>query len=278
MTGPILVGFDFPIGLPAAYAKRVGIEDFATALAGFGQGRLARFLRGRAQPEQIALARPFYPARPGGRSRRQLVDGLRARDLAPSAPALRSRDREPPGRLPDVLDARRQPGRQGRDRRLARSAGARAPRRRATSRSGRSMGRSPICSARHRFVVAETYPGEVYGHLDLRSALRADGGKRRQAARAACADRLLAWAERAKSRWRRRLRTDITGRLRPQSGADDRFDAVVGLFGMLNVLRGAPPERRAGRPGRAPDRGLDPGSGRRGGGRPGAIRRHHACS
>ena len=48
----------------------------------------------------------------------------------------------------------------------------------------------------HRFVVAETYPGEVYEHLGLRPALRSRGGKRRQAARAACAGLLLAWAER----------------------------------------------------------------------------------
>ena len=75
--GPIMVGFDFPIGLPAAYAKQAGIEDFATALAGFGQGRWRDFYEVAAQPEQIALTRPFYPARPGGRSRRQLVDGLR---------------------------------------------------------------------------------------------------------------------------------------------------------------------------------------------------------
>ena len=75
--GPILAGFDFPIGLPAAYAKQAGIEDFATALAGFGQGRWRDFYEVAAQPEQIALTRPFYPARPGGRSRRQLVDGLR---------------------------------------------------------------------------------------------------------------------------------------------------------------------------------------------------------
>lgn len=26
--GPVLVGFDFPIGLPAAYAGRAGISDF----------------------------------------------------------------------------------------------------------------------------------------------------------------------------------------------------------------------------------------------------------
>ena len=34
-SGAILVGFDFPIGLPAAYAERAGIEDFRDALERF---------------------------------------------------------------------------------------------------------------------------------------------------------------------------------------------------------------------------------------------------
>jgi hypothetical protein len=44
--------------------------------------------------------------------------------------------------------------------------------------------------AHHRFVVAETYPAEVYGYLDL--ALRPYGGKRSQIARRANTASLLA--------------------------------------------------------------------------------------
>jgi hypothetical protein len=93
----------------------------------------------------------------------------------------------------------------------------------------------------HRFVVAETYPGEVYGHLDLRLALRSRGGKRRQAARAGCAELLLAWAERAEVTLAPALVADIKAGFGSRPGADDRFDAVVGVCGMLNVLRGARP-------------------------------------
>ena len=110
----------------------------------------------------------------------------------------------------------------------------------------------------HRFVVAETYPGEVYGHLELRPALRSRGGKRRQAARAACADLLLAWAERTEVTLAPALVHDIKAGFGPRSGADDRFDAVVGVCGMLNVLLRRASERRARRPGSAPDRRLDP--------------------
>jgi hypothetical protein len=90
-----------------------------------------------------------------------------------------------------------------------------------------------------RFVVAETYPGEVYGHLGLE--LRAHGGKRRQAARIANASRLLAWASHAEIAVAPALAADIAAGFGSDPGADDRFDAVVGLFGLLNVLRGARP-------------------------------------
>jgi hypothetical protein len=93
----------------------------------------------------------------------------------------------------------------------------------------------------HGFVVAETYPGEVYGHLDLRQALRSHGGKRRQAARAACADALLAWAKRREVFLGPALADEVTAGFGPEPGADDRFDAVVGVCGMLNVVRGGRP-------------------------------------
>ena len=94
---------------------------------------------------------------------------------------------------------------------------------------------------RRRLVVAETYPGEVYGHLDLGSPLRAQGGKRRQTARAACARGLLAWAERASVALAPELRTEIVSGFGPDPDAEDRFDAVVGVFGMLNVVLGHRP-------------------------------------
>jgi hypothetical protein len=37
------------------------------------------------------------------------------------------------------------------------------------------------------------------------------------------------------------LAADITDGFGPRSSADDPFDAVVGMFGMLNVVRGARP-------------------------------------
>ena len=141
--------------------------------------------------------------------------------------------------MPDVLDARRQSGRQGHDR----PAGAICSRPRAAT--GVDVAIWPFDGAladlirSHRFVVAETYPGEVYGHLGL--SLRAHGGKRSQAGRSASAPVILAWARQANLALAPALRDEITAGFGGVQGADDRFDAVVGLFGLINVMSGARP-------------------------------------
>jgi len=78
-SGAVFLGFDFPIGLPAAYARRAGIANFLERLPGLGQGRWSSFFEVAARPGQISLRRPFYPLRPGAKgevSREQLVAAL----------------------------------------------------------------------------------------------------------------------------------------------------------------------------------------------------------
>lgn len=70
------VGFDFPIGVPAAYARRAGIEDLLNLLPRLGQGRWADFYAVASTPEDIDLTRPFYPMRPGGTKQKHLTDAL----------------------------------------------------------------------------------------------------------------------------------------------------------------------------------------------------------
>ncbi len=64
-----VVGFDFPIGVPAEYAVLAGITDFSTVLPQLGTGRWSRFYDVAEDPSDIALDRPFYPMRPGDTSR-----------------------------------------------------------------------------------------------------------------------------------------------------------------------------------------------------------------
>jgi hypothetical protein len=74
--GTMLVGFDFPIGFPAAYARRADIKSFRDALPRLGDGVWRDFFEVCRDPEEISLHRPFYPYRPGGRSPKQLTDAL----------------------------------------------------------------------------------------------------------------------------------------------------------------------------------------------------------
>jgi hypothetical protein len=95
-----------------------------------------------------------------------------------------------------------------------------------------------------QIIAAETYPGECYGHPGVafpRQNAGGPSGKRVRASRAANAGPLLGWAEGAGVE----LDADLIGAIRDGFGEDaageDRFDSVIGLFGMLNVLLGRRP-------------------------------------
>ena len=239
--GPcILLGVDFPIGLPAAYAARAGLDDFTAVLPRLGRGRWRDFFRVAGRPDEVSLARPFFPARPGRKgefSRRQLVEGL---GLAGYAELLRACDRASPGRpaaaaLFWTLGAQ-QVGK-------AAIAGWRdllIPARAA----GRDLaiwpfdGSLPGLFAPGRVVVAETYPGEVYGHLGLAFGA---GGKRAQAGRAANAAALIGRARSLGVALDAPLSAAIEDGFGPAPAGEDPFDATVGLLGMINVLRGNRP-------------------------------------
>ncbi len=52
--GAILVGFDFPIGLPVRYAKQNGINNFLNLLPHLGTGQWAEFYEITKNAEQIS--------------------------------------------------------------------------------------------------------------------------------------------------------------------------------------------------------------------------------
>ena len=84
--GQAMAGFDFPIGLPRAYAKAAGISSFPEFLAAAGSPPWEEFGVVARSPSEITLRRPFYPYAPGGTRREHLHLGL---GLA--APELRRR-------------------------------------------------------------------------------------------------------------------------------------------------------------------------------------------
>jgi hypothetical protein len=54
----LFLGFDFPIGLPAAYARRAGIENFTDGLRQFGLRSCPDFFTPAETFSEISLARP----------------------------------------------------------------------------------------------------------------------------------------------------------------------------------------------------------------------------
>ncbi len=235
-----VLGFDFPIGLPRKYAEHAGIKSFRSALIEFGHNRWAEFYTPASAAGQINLYRPFYPRRPGGTLREHLTSalGLEWQDL------LRVCDRKQPHRqaacaLFWTLGAN-QVGK-------AAISGWREVLEPALHRNSLDLAIWPFDGPFHRLakpsriVIAETYPAECYFHLGLlpnASALGHQWSKRKQSDRA-LSGRLL--AERATAMGvvlDYELSRQIADGFGTDKNGEDRFDAVVGLFGMLNVVLG----------------------------------------
>lgn len=234
--GTALLGVDFPIGLPAAYAARTGIVDFLDWLPGAGAGDWRDFFLPASTAAEIALGRPFYPARPGGTRRQHLIDALGVSCFADLH------------RLCDLGEGR----------------AAASPL--FWTMGGNQVGKGAICGwrdlivpararlaqrvgvwpfdgtlrqllARPGFVIAETYPGEIYHHFDLGIRDRRRS-KRRQGDRQADAPRLLAIAASLGLRLAGEAAAAIADGFGARKEGEDSFDAMVGVLGMINILRG----------------------------------------
>jgi hypothetical protein len=248
--GSVLLGVDFPLGLPAAYAARAGVGDFAALLPRLGRGRWREFFAVAGRPGEISLGRPFFPATRGAKgafSHAQLVSGL---GLASAAELRRRCDHATATRRAAAplfwTLGPQQVGKAAlgawRDLLIPALASARPPALwpfdgplAALLAPGRLPG---------RLVVAETYPAEVYGHLGLAFPPPAPGartGKRVQAARAANAPVLLARTRELGVALEPALRAAIETGFGAAPEGEDAFDATVGLLGLVNVVRGRRP-------------------------------------
>jgi hypothetical protein len=80
-SGGAVLGFDFPIGVPKAYAERAGIDHFLDALPEFGFGLWHDIFNIAERPDEVSVKRPFYPKRPGGTLHRHLIDGIGVNEI-----------------------------------------------------------------------------------------------------------------------------------------------------------------------------------------------------
>jgi hypothetical protein len=88
-------------------------------------------------------------------------------------------------------------------------------------------------------AVAETYPAEALRHLGIRLI----GSKRRQGDRAALAAPLLAAMRDRDAAPAPELAVAVRDGFGTAADGEDRFDCVIGVLGVLNVLAGNRPDR-----------------------------------
>jgi hypothetical protein len=235
--GNVFVGFDFPIGLPHEYCERAGITDFTQFLRQLGSGPWAEFYEVVRDQRDIALHRPFYPFSAGGTKQEHLTEALDVDDMDA---LMRRCERKTPSRpaaspLFWTLGAK-QVGK-------AAIVGWRDLLQPALRNPGIDIAFWPFHGdlqtllRSRRIVVAETYPAEACVQLGLgvpgRTWKKNDPGDLRQHA-----ERLDDLARHAGLSLSPELRTALHDGFAGESGVDDRFDATVGLFSMLGVVRG----------------------------------------
>lgn len=239
--GTVLLGFDFPIGLPIALARKLDITNFRDALLDFGTGPLIDFFNLAERAADIAPARPFYPLRTGGTKRQHLVDGLGV-DCYDDLYRHCDRKFESRGAASSMF----------------------------WTLGGQQVGRAAIIGwrdviqpalrdpnldlaiwpfdgdlfdllAKHEVVIVETYPAEACIHLQIDAPGRG-WSKRSQTGRAKQSPAIQNWARSRNVQ----LAPDLTNLLDAGFGdkkdGEDPFDAMLGLLSMLEVaLRHRPP-------------------------------------
>ncbi|WAC26859.1 DUF429 domain-containing protein [Ancylobacter sp. SL191] len=230
-NGRLLVGFDFPIGVPSAYGVQTGFADFPAALRAFGEGDWSEFFKVADIPAEISLRRPFYPrVSRKGSARIELAAGLGVPMFADLLRKCERRTQYGPegcvlfwtlggnqvgkGALtgwrevirPAMLDGARLWPFDGTLDELSQSAGV---------------------------VLAETYPAEAYTIFDGRF-LRSES-KGRQVDRLNKAPAIHRWALANSVQLSPSLIAQIDTGFGPRKTGEDAFDAFAGIVKMIEV-------------------------------------------
>jgi hypothetical protein len=230
-TGCALAGFDFPIGVPAFYAKRAGIASFRTLPKRLGHRKWKDFYTVCDKPDQISVHRPFYPNGAYGGRRRE--DLFRGHGVSLLEPLLRRCERGGNGHKQACCLFWTLGGNQVGKAAIIGWRDVLAP----ALRDGGPVSLWPFDGALSSLlvpgsiVIAETWPAECYGWFSKETL----GSKRNQDDRKKFGASLLCWADDNTVAVEDGLKKEIQGGF---SQGDDAFDAVVGLFGMLKVCLG----------------------------------------
>jgi hypothetical protein len=234
--GAVALGADLPIGLPRAYAATRPEADFPAFLRSIGE--LPDFFAVCATLEEIRPDRPFYPAR-----------GIAGMTRLSHALALGLTDASGLSRACDRATLERPAGAP-----LFWTLGANQSGKAAIAAwqhlilpalTDRTQFRlwpfeGPFCSllSPGSVALAETYPAEALRHLGMK--LR--GSKRRHADRCATAGALMTAIDQQSATPDDAMREAILDGFGADASGEDRFDSVLGVLCVLNVLAGNRPD------------------------------------
>jgi hypothetical protein len=246
--GFIFAGFDFPIGVPAHFAKRAGISKFPDFLSKLGTGDWKDFYAVCDTKDEISIHRPFYPN--GSYTGRRKADLFQGHGVTSIEPILRQCERGGDGQRQACCLFWTLGGNQVGKAALIgwRDVLAPALRNKSAVRLWPFDGSLQTLFVPGALVVAETYPAECYGWFSDRPL----GSKGAPENRQKFSVSLLGWAEINNVIIEDGLRKEMRNGF--LTGDDDAFDAVVGLFGMLRVCLG---QRCSGEPNDRPIRDVE---------------------
>lgn len=233
-AGPAtLAAFDFPLGVPAAWASKVGVKRFDTFLRELDHGLWPDFFNVAERTEDIAPARPFYPRRSRkGVRRHHLVEAL---EMESFEALYRMCERGTPGRRPTPLFWTLGASQVGK----AAISGWREvilPARAAGASLWPFDGRLAALSTRP-LVLCESWPTLASERLEVSFAPRRS--KRRQVDRAAVGQMLLKKA--LPFRFDDALKAELENGFGPTPDGEDPFDALLGLLHMVAIVEGRLP-------------------------------------
>jgi hypothetical protein len=234
-SGPVLAGFDFPIGVPRSYGERTGLPDFHTALREFGAGRWSKFYEVAEKPDEISVERPFYPRRSTADARQKhLIAALGVEEIN----QLRRRCELPTGERRMAacpLFWTLGPNQVGK----AAIAGWQEIVGPAIKRGAKLWafdGTLLSLAAEPRLVIAETYPAEAYFHIGV--SFSANESKRRTTDRARRAPAIYDWALSRSISFSPAITQLVLSGCGDDQFGEDRFDALMALLGMMEGVLG----------------------------------------
>ena len=244
----VLLGFDFPIGMPHAYGVQTGLRDFPHALSIFGSGEWAAFFSVAAEAGEISLHRPFYPKAPKKGLRRQtLVEAL---GLTSFAELHRNCERATSERRSASALFWTLGGNQVGKAALTGWQEIIRPAMLRGARLWPYQGDLAALAETPGVVLAETYPAEAY-HVVGAPFLRNES-KRRTEDRQRKAAPVLAWADRHGVQLSNEAREALLSGFGPKPSGEDAFDAFLGLLKMIEVAEGRRREASEHHPDTAP--------------------------